>query len=73
MSHGIAVVRFPTNFNFILVFVKGQMGPILASNPGMTRGEAMKEVGKLWRSRGNPTVADIDGVAEQLESLSMGA
>jgi hypothetical protein len=55
------------------VFVKEQMGPMLASNPGMTRGDAMKEIGKLWRSRGHLAVADIDAVAEELGGLSIGA
>ena len=56
----------------IPVFVKEQIGPMLASNPGMTRGGAMKEIGKLWRLRGQPSVTDIESVAEGLSSLSMG-
>ena len=54
------------------VFVKEQMGPMLASNPGMTRGSAMKEIGKIWRSRGHLGVTDIDSVVEELSNLSMG-
>jgi len=54
------------------VFVKEQMGPMLASNPGITRGEAMKEIGKLWRSRGHLEVPDIDSVVEELSNLTMG-
>jgi len=53
------------------VFVKEQMGPTLASNPGITRGEAMKEIGKLWRLRGHLEVTDIDSVVEELSSLSV--
>jgi len=53
------------------LFVKEQMGPMLASNPGVTRGEAMKEIGKLWRSREHLGVTDIDSVVEELSNLSM--
>jgi len=55
------------------MFVKEQMGPMLASTPGMTRGDAMKEIGKLWRSQGPVAATDIDSVAEALDNLSMGA
>lgn len=48
------------------------MTPMLASKPGISRGEAMKEIGKLWRARGEKIAdAEIDNMVGGMASLSV--
>lgn len=47
------------------------MAPMLASRPGISRGDAMKEIGKLWRARGGKADGDLVAVTGSLAQMTV--
>lgn len=55
-----------------MIFVNDQMKPVLSRNPGMTRTEAMKEIGKIWQERGQSVPSSMnppEGLDEIIQEL----